>query len=49
MIPSQIAKAQCVLNDVEMALCQRVFDHVASVKQIQTDAEREDLASRIIH
>ncbi|RWX08528.1 hypothetical protein EHI42_28320 [Rhizobium hidalgonense] len=49
MIPSQIAKAQCVLNDVEMALCQRVFDHVTSVKQIQTDAEREDLASRIIH
>ncbi|MDR9805547.1 hypothetical protein [Rhizobium hidalgonense] len=49
MIPSQIAKAQCVLNDFEIALCQRVYDHVAGVKQIQTDAEREDLASRIIH
>ncbi|AHG45141.1 hypothetical protein RLEG12_18735 [Rhizobium leguminosarum bv. trifolii CB782] len=49
MIRSQIAKAQCVLNDVEIALCQRVFDHVAAVKQIQTDAEREDLASRVIH
>ncbi|EJC75587.1 hypothetical protein Rleg10DRAFT_5779 [Rhizobium leguminosarum bv. trifolii WSM2012] len=48
MILSQITKAQCVLNDVEFALCQRVFDHVAAVKQIQTDAEREDLASRVI-
>lgn len=49
MIPSQIAKAQCVLDDVEIALCQRVYHHVAALKQIQTDAEREDLASRIIH
>ncbi len=49
MIPSQIAKAQCVLDDVEITLCQRVYDHVAALKQIQTDVEREDLASRIIH
>ncbi|MDR9760563.1 hypothetical protein RJJ37_13090 [Rhizobium redzepovicii] len=48
MIPSQIAQAQNVLDDAEVALCQRVYDHVISVKQIITDAEREDLASRII-
>ncbi|MBB3523058.1 hypothetical protein [Rhizobium sp. BK456] len=48
MIPFQIALAQNVLNDAELALCQRVYDHVVSVKQINTDAEREDLACRII-
>ncbi|OWV87373.1 hypothetical protein ATY75_03435 [Rhizobium sp. N122] len=48
MIPSQIAQAQNVLNDAEVALCQRVYDHVVSVKQINADAEREDLACRII-
>lgn len=49
MIPSQIMQAQIVLDAAEVALCQRVFDHVASVRQIRTDAEREELASRIIH
>lgn len=48
MIPSPIAQAQNVLDAAEVALCQRVFDHVVSVKQISTDTEREDLASRII-
>ncbi|MDF0664158.1 MULTISPECIES: hypothetical protein [unclassified Rhizobium] len=47
MIPSQIAKVQNVLNDAEVALCQKVYDHVVSVKQISTDAEREDLARQI--
>jgi len=47
MFPFQSA-AQTVLNEAELALCQRVYDHVISVKQIMTDAEREDLASRII-
>lgn len=37
-----------MLNDVELALCQRVYDRVISVKQIKTDAEREDIASRVI-
>ncbi|MBX4959545.1 hypothetical protein [Rhizobium lentis] len=48
MILSLIPQAQNALDDAELALCQRVYDHVVSVKQIKTDAEREDLASRII-
>ncbi|WP_260686475.1 hypothetical protein [Rhizobium leguminosarum] len=48
MISSLMAQAQDVLNDAELALCQRVYDHVISVKHIETDAEREDTASRII-
>ncbi|WP_064686586.1 hypothetical protein [Rhizobium bangladeshense] len=49
MILSQIFQAQTVLNDAEVALCQRVFDQVVLLKQIKTDIERQDLASRIIH
>ncbi|MGR9225102.1 hypothetical protein [Rhizobium leguminosarum] len=48
MIRSQIADAQTVLGDEEVALCQRVFDHISSMRQI-TDTEREDLAQRVIH
>ncbi|MGO8141597.1 hypothetical protein AB9F42_02000 [Rhizobium leguminosarum] len=49
MIRSQIAYTQTVLSDEEVALCQRVFDHISSVRQITTDIEREDLAQRVIH
>lgn len=49
MIRSQITEAQTALNDEEVALCQRVFDHIVSVQQIKTDAEREDLAAQVIH
>ncbi|WP_029871054.1 hypothetical protein [Rhizobium leguminosarum] len=48
MIRSQIAEAQTALNDEEVALCQRVYDHIVSVRQIKTDAEREELAARVI-
>ncbi|AHF83887.1 hypothetical protein RLEG3_19670 [Rhizobium leguminosarum bv. trifolii WSM1689] len=49
MIRSQIADTQTVLSDEEVALCQRVFDHISSVRQITTDTEREDLAQRVIY
>jgi hypothetical protein len=49
MIRSQIADAQTALSDEEVTLCQRVFDHISSVRQITTDTEREDLARRVIH
>lgn len=48
MIRSKIAEVQTILNDQEVALCQRVYDHVTLVRQIATNAEREDLAVRII-
>ncbi|MDU0364333.1 hypothetical protein RWK44_28495 [Rhizobium sp. 25PS6] len=48
MIPLPIGETQSVLNDAEMALCQRVFNHVVSVKQLKSDPDREELASRII-
>ncbi|ARO34203.1 hypothetical protein NXC14_PC00669 (plasmid) [Rhizobium sp. NXC14] len=48
MIPSQVFQTQSVLNEAEVALCQRVFDHVVSVKQITSDPQRQDLACRII-
>ncbi|NEH44356.1 hypothetical protein GR215_21115 [Rhizobium leguminosarum] len=41
MIRSQIADAQTVLGDEEVALCQRVFEHISSVRRITTDTERE--------
>ena len=49
MIRSQIADAQTALSDEEVTLCQRVFDHISSVRQVTTDTEREDLARRVIH
>lgn len=48
MIRSQIAEAQTVLNDQEVALCQRVYDGVCSMRQINTEPERQDLAARVI-
>ncbi len=36
MIRSQIADTRSVLSDEEVALCQRVHDHVRSVRQIKT-------------
>ncbi|EJC84221.1 hypothetical protein Rleg4DRAFT_6024 [Rhizobium leguminosarum bv. trifolii WSM2297] len=35
-----------VLDDADVALCQRVYNHVISVKQVNTDRDREELASR---
>ncbi|ACI58457.1 hypothetical protein Rleg9DRAFT_5047 [Rhizobium leguminosarum bv. trifolii WSM597] len=46
MAPFQTA--QHVFDEVELALCQRVFDRVSSLKRVTRDAEREELASRII-
>ncbi|RDJ03682.1 hypothetical protein B5K05_28350 [Rhizobium phaseoli] len=43
-----MADRASVLNAAEVALCMRVYDHVVSLKQINSDADREDLASRII-
>ncbi|OWV65506.1 hypothetical protein ATY76_19990 [Rhizobium sp. R339] len=48
MILSSVFQTQSVLNDGEVALCQRVFDHVSSARQIVTAADREELAMRII-
>ncbi|MBY5572195.1 hypothetical protein HFO55_34420 [Rhizobium leguminosarum] len=43
-----MAEAQTVLKDQEVALCQRVYDHVCSIRQINTEPERQDLAARVI-
>ena len=48
MILSRVFQTQSALNDHEVALCQRVFDHVVLMKKITADAERQELASRII-
>ena len=48
MILSTVFQTQSVLNDDEVALCQRVFDHVSSARQIVTPADREELAMRVI-
>ncbi|ARQ13780.1 hypothetical protein B5K05_23545 [Rhizobium phaseoli] len=48
MILSTVFQTQSVLNDDEVALCQRVFDHVSSARQIVTTADREELAMRVI-
>ncbi|PDT21415.1 hypothetical protein [Rhizobium hidalgonense] len=49
MIPSPIAQAQNVLDEADIAVCQRVYDQIVALKLIETDAAREDLATRIIH
>ncbi|RWX20136.1 hypothetical protein EHI42_01610 [Rhizobium hidalgonense] len=43
MIPSPIEQAQNVLDDADIALCQRVYDQIIALKLITTDATREDL------
>ncbi|PDT15471.1 hypothetical protein CO670_18095 [Rhizobium sp. J15] len=48
MILSTVFQTQSVLNDDEFALCQRVFDHVSSAREIVTTADREELAMRVI-
>ncbi|ARQ13141.1 hypothetical protein NXC12_PD00028 (plasmid) [Rhizobium etli] len=48
MILSHEFQTQTVLNDAEVALCQRVFDQVVSVRKITSDPQRQDLACRII-
>ncbi|ANL69847.1 hypothetical protein AMC82_PD00886 (plasmid) [Rhizobium phaseoli] len=48
MILSTVFQTQSVLKDDEVALCQRVFDHVSSARQIVTTADREELAMRVI-
>lgn len=47
MTPLQ-AIPQCSLNSDEVALCQRVFDHIILAKHLNSDAERQDVAHRII-
>nr|WP_080589100.1 hypothetical protein [Rhizobium leguminosarum] len=42
------AIAQSVLDESELALCQRVYDFVVSAKGITKEADCEELASRII-
>ncbi|MDR9776912.1 hypothetical protein RJJ65_30515 [Rhizobium hidalgonense] len=49
MIPSPIAQAQNVLDEADIAVCQRVYDQIVALKLIETDAAREDLATGIIH
>ncbi|MBB3744982.1 hypothetical protein FHX10_004519 [Rhizobium sp. BK591] len=48
MIRSKIADMQNVLSDEEIALCQRVYDHVRSVRHVTTDDDCDELARRII-
>ncbi|WP_018445494.1 hypothetical protein [Rhizobium gallicum] len=48
MIRSKIAEVQTTMSGEEVALCQRVYDHVRSVRQINTDRDCEELATRII-
>ncbi|MBB2671402.1 UNVERIFIED_ORG: hypothetical protein GGE44_000953 [Rhizobium esperanzae] len=46
MFPLEIE--QNVMDDSEVALCQRVYNHVSSLRQLKTDPDREELARRII-
>lgn len=48
MIPLPIAQAQNVLDDADIALCQRVFDQIVALKLIKTDTAREELASQVL-
>ena len=36
------------LSPRDLAICQRVFDHVSVTKQIALDMHREELAKRIV-
>lgn len=48
MIRFKSSETQTAISNEDVALCQRVYDHVLSVKQITRDAEREDLGKRTI-
>ncbi|ANL30173.1 hypothetical protein AMC90_PA00063 (plasmid) [Rhizobium phaseoli] len=49
MIRSKLAEVQTTMGDEEVALCQRVYDHVSTTRQIKSKEDREELARRIIH
>ncbi|MGR9076277.1 hypothetical protein [Rhizobium leguminosarum] len=48
MIRSKIAEVQTTMSDEEVALCQRVYDHVRSVRHVTRDGDLDELARRII-
>ncbi|WP_246704766.1 hypothetical protein [Rhizobium sp. P32RR-XVIII] len=48
MIRSKIAQMQIVMSTEDVALCQRVYDHVCAVRQVKSAIDREELATRVI-
>lgn len=42
------SKGGSVLSPDELAICQRVFDHLCAVKQITLEIHRDDVAKQIL-
>jgi len=41
-------KDNLMLSPDELAVCQRVFDHICNVKQLTLDMHREEIAKQIL-
>jgi len=41
-------KDNSMLSPDELAVCQRVFDHICNVKQLTLDMHREEIAKQIL-
>ncbi|OWV81654.1 hypothetical protein B5K08_26860 [Rhizobium leguminosarum bv. trifolii] len=48
MFPWQTAQGANTLENADLALCQRVFYHLVAARRIKSEAEREELANRIL-
>lgn len=48
MIRYKIAEVQTTMSDEEVALCQRVYDHVRLARHVTRDGDLNELGRRII-
>ncbi|MFC5757213.1 MULTISPECIES: hypothetical protein [unclassified Rhizobium] len=49
MIREKMSAGQTPMQEEDVALCQRVYEHICTARHIATDGEREELAIQILH
>ncbi|MBB3656827.1 hypothetical protein FHX15_002055 [Rhizobium sp. BK650] len=49
MIREKMSASQTPMQEEDVAVCQRVYDHICEARHISTDSEREELAIQILH
>ncbi len=49
MIRDKMSASQTPMQEEDVALCQRVFEHICMARHIASNDEREELAIQILH
>jgi hypothetical protein len=49
MIRDKLSASHSPMQEDDVALCQRVYEHICMARHIATDGEREELAIQILH